>query len=274
MFWGKLRRREFKMVWRVEKEVNVSYLCGTAHFFPVSLKKNLEALIGRVEDVLFEGPLDRESMARIAEYGRQGKAGTSIYDRLDPAVRKKINEEFKTQFLLSSSAGLDLRLSSPSTADVMGTYYQGLHPWVVFFHLWSSYLDWHYSIDMEAFQVSQRLSKRTHFLETMEEQLAALDGIPDERIIEYVNRFDQWKSYREVFLDDFLDGNLEKLMSRTNRFPTRCESIFGLRDGRFFERAKPFYERGSVVGFFGLSHIPAIRKMLIEAGYDVTQDAS
>ena len=107
----------------------------------------------------------------------------------------------------------------------MEAYYRGLRPWVVFFHLWSSYLGWHYSIDMEAFQVAQRLLKRTHFLETMEEQLAALDGIPDERIIEYVNRFDQWKSYKKVFLDDFLEGKLDKLMSRTNRFPTRCESI-------------------------------------------------
>jgi uncharacterized protein YbaP (TraB family) len=274
MFLGSLRRRQFKMVWRVEKDGKVSYLCGTAHFFPISLRKNLETLFERVEDVLFEGPLDRDSMKRIAEYGRQGEAGTSIYERLDPAVRKRINGQFKTQLLVSSSAGLDLPLASRSTSDVMGAYYCGLRPWVVFFHLWSSYLNWHYSIDMEAFQVAQRLLKRTHFLETMEEQLAALDGIPDERIIEYVNRFDQWKSYKKVFLDDFLEGNLDKLMSRTNRFPTRCESIFGHRDQRFFERARPFYERGAAVGFFGLSHIPAIRRMLIDAGYEVTQDVS
>jgi len=127
---------------------------------------------------------------------------------------------------------------------------------------------------MEAFEVARGMLKRTHSLETMEEQLAALDGIPDERIIDYVNRFDDWKSYKKIFLDDFLEGRLEKLMSRTNRFPTRCESIFGRRDQRFFERARPFYEKGAVAGFFGLSHIPAIRKMLTDAGYDVTQEVT
>jgi uncharacterized protein YbaP (TraB family) len=274
MFLRRSRKRPFKMIWRVEKGGKISYLCGTAHFFPVSLKENLEALFEHVEDVLFEGPLDRESMARIAEYGRQGEAGTSIYERLEPEVRKRINEQFRTELLHSSSAGSDLQRFSRSGPDVMSDYYRGLRPWTVFFHLWSSYLDWHYSIDMEAFHVARGMLKRTHFLETMEEQLTALDGIPEERIVDYVNRFDEWKSYKEIFLDDFLEGKIEKLMSRTNRFPTRCESILGQRDQRFFERAEPFYHRGDVAGFFGLSHIPAIRRMLTEAGYDVRQEVT
>jgi uncharacterized protein YbaP (TraB family) len=137
---------------------------------------------------------------------------------------------------------------------------------MAFFSLWSSYLNWHHSIDMEAFHIAQRLGKKIHFLETVEEQLVALDGIPFDRIVEYVNRFQHWKSYKEQFLRDFLEGDLERLMSRTTKFPTRCESILGLRDERFFERMKPFFEKGSAIAFFGLSHIPAIKKMFINEG--------
>jgi hypothetical protein len=262
------------MVWKVEKDRKLSFLCGTAHFFPISLKKDLERLIGPVQDVLFEGPLDPKSMERIAEYGRQGEPGDSICNKIDPKVKKEINEQFKTQFFPTPSVGAGLQYVLPSSPDFIEAYCSGFRPWMVFFHLWSSFLNWRYSIDLEAFQVAQKLGKRIHFLETVEEQLTALDGIPSDKIVEYINRFDHWKPYKDQFLGDFLDGNIEKLMSRTNRFPTRCESILGRRDERFFERANVFFEKGSAIAFFGLSHIPAVRDMFVRSGFGVKQDQS
>jgi hypothetical protein len=274
MFFSRLKKRKFRMVWRVEKDGRLSYLCGTAHFFPVSLKKDLGRLIEPVQEVLFEGPLDPKSMERIASYGREGESADSICLKIDPKVKKAINEQFKAQFFPAPSVGAGLQYVLPSSSDFIDVYCRGLRPWMVFFHLWSSFLNWRYSIDLEAFQVAQNLGKRIHFLETVEEQLAALDGIPSENIVEYINRFDHWKPYKDQFLGDFLDGNIEKLMSRTNRFPTRCESILGERDRRFFERAKVFFEKGSAIAFFGLSHIPTVRDMFVQAGFDVKQDQS
>jgi hypothetical protein len=231
----------------------------------------LTELIQSVEDVLFEGPLDPESMAKVAQHGRQIGEVPSLYEALEPAVIKEINEHLNVPSVPHRSSESYLELFTPSSFDFLESHVKGVRPWMAFFSLWSSYLNWHYSIDMEAFHIAQKLKKKIHFLETTEEQLAAMDGIPFERIVEYINRFEHWKLFKEQFLEDFLDGNLEKLMSRTTRFPTRCESILGLRDKRLFERMKSFFEEGSAIAFLGLSHIPAIKEMFIREGYEVTQ---
>lgn len=270
--WWKEKR--LKMVWRIEQGSRTGFLVGTAHFFPHSLARPLTTLMQDVETVIFEGPLDEASMAKIAEYGRQTQTSASLDEALDPKVIHQINKEFKDRWIPSSSAESHLQMIRPTKVDAMDVYVRGVRPWMAFFTLWSTYLGWKYSIDMEAFHVAQRLGKRIEFLETIEEQLAALDGIPFGRIVEYVNRFDQWKSYREFFLEHFRSGDLEGLMSRTNRFPTRCESILGMRDSRFFDRMVGFFEAGRAMALLGMSHVPAIQKMFLSAGYRVEQIAA
>ena len=262
------------MVWRIGKGSRGGYLVGTAHFFPYSLARPLTTLMREVETVIFEGPLDEASMSKIAEYGRQAQTSPSLEEALDPGVIRQINREFNDRWLPSSSAESHLQLIRPSKMDAVDVYVRGVRPWMAFFTLWSTYLGWKYSIDMEAFHVSQRLGKKIEFLETIEEQLVALDEIPFERIVDYVNRFGQWKSYKEFFLKHFSTGDLEGLMSRTNRFPTRCESILGMRDTRFFERMAGFFETGRAMAFLGMSHIPSIQKMFLTAGYRVEQTAT
>ena len=61
------REKPLRMVWRVEKDGRRSYLVGTAHFFPYSFVGSLTRLLQKVGTVMFEGPLDEESTARIAE---------------------------------------------------------------------------------------------------------------------------------------------------------------------------------------------------------------
>jgi uncharacterized protein YbaP (TraB family) len=260
------------MVWRVEKEGKSSYLGGTAHFFPVSLKQDLEPLIRQVEQVLFEGPLDQESMNRIAQYGKQWENGPSIYDALDPEIKKEINQQFRSQFYHTSSTEPYFQVLTLRIPDFLEAYTRGVRPWMAFFNLWASYLNWTYSIDMEAFHIAQKLEKKVHFLETIEEQFEAMDGIPFERIMDYIHHIKDWKSYKRQFLNYFLEGDLEKLMSRTPRFPTRCDSILGNRDPRFFRRIRDFFKEGSSVAFLGISHIPAMKKMFLDEGYKVTQE--
>ena len=266
-----LREKRLKMVWRTEKKGRTAFLVGTAHFSPYPFRKSLRELIRSVEDVLFEGPLDPESMAKVTQHGRHSGETPSLDEALEPSVIKEINERLNVPSIPYRSAESYLELFTSSRSNFLESHVKGVRPWMAFFTLWSSYLNWHYSMDLEAFHIAQKMRKKVHFLETTEEQLAALDGIPFEGIVDYVNRFEHWKLYKEQFLKDFLRGDLEKLMSRTTKFPTRCESVLGHRDERLFGRMKTFFEKGSAIAFLGLSHLPAIKKMFIREGYEVTQ---
>ena len=145
---------------------------------------------------------------------------------------------------------------------------------MAFFTVWSAFLDWKYSMDLEAFHIAQKLGKTIQYLETIEDQLAALDGIPFERFVSYLNSIENWKKHKEMFMKAFLAGDLEKFASMTGEFPTRCESILAKRDPIFFKRIKAFFEKGKTAAFVGVAHIPGIRKMFLEEGYRVTQEES
>ena len=129
-------------------------------------------------------------------------------------------------------------------------------------------------MDMEAFRIAQRLGKDIRFLETIEDQLATLDGIPFERIVNYLNHIGHWKAYKGMFAKAFLAGDLGQFVSMTGEFPTRCESILATRDPIFFKGIKTFFEQGKTTAFVGVAHIPGIRKRFLEEGYRVTQDVA
>jgi len=129
-------------------------------------------------------------------------------------------------------------------------------------------------MDLEAFQIAQKLARRIRYLETIEDQLAALDGIPFERIVNYLNHIDHWKAHKELFLKAFLEGNMERFVSMTGVFPTRCESILAKRDPIFFKGIQASLKEDRTVAFVGVAHIPGIRKLFLEEGYHVTQEDS
>jgi len=260
-------------VWRVEKKGRASLLVGTAHFFPYSFKKVLTKLMNHSETVIFEGPLDKESMARVVEYGRHGGHSPSIYDALEPTAIIEINRQLRSRSKASTtSAGSYLDLIYRTTSDPFEVHTRGVRPWLAFFTVWSTLLNWKYSMDAEAFQIAQKLGKRIQYLESIEDQLAALDGIPFERIVKFLNHIENWKAYREMFLQAFLSGNLERFVSITGEFPTRCESILANRDPIFFRGIKAFSEKENVVAFVGVIHIPGIRKMFLDEGHRITQE--
>jgi len=262
------------MLWRLEKKGKISYLAGTAHFYPFRIEKALTQLIQRVETVLLEGPMDPESMAKVVRYGQQAEGAPSLYDAIDPIVKKEINRQLGQRSSLPGSTDSYLQLFPFTPSDFLEAHIGGVRPWMAFFALWSTYLDWKHSIDMEAYQIALKLGKKIRFLETLEEQFKAMDGIPFERILDYVNRFEHWKSYKNQFLNYFIEGDLEKLMSRTPRFPTRCESILDHRDPMLFKRIKVFFEQGDAIAFLGISHIPEIKKLFFQEDYKISQEIS
>jgi uncharacterized protein YbaP (TraB family) len=272
LFWWK--EKPLRTVWKVEKAERISFLVGTAHFSPYSFKKSLTKLIQGVETVLFEGPLDEESMARVVQYGQQGENAPSLYKALQPAAIKEINRQLGTQSGASTTAGSYLEILRPTASDLLEGLTRGVRPWMTFFTIWSAFLNWKHSMDMEAFHIARKLGKKIEYLETIEDQLAALDGIPFERIVNYLNHIKNWRVHKEVFKKAFLEGDIRQFFSMTGEFPTRCESILTKRDPIFFKGIQAAFKEGRTVAFVGVAHIPGIRKLFLEEGYQVTQEES
>jgi hypothetical protein len=247
---------------------------GTAHFSPYSFEKALTKLIQSVDTVLFEGPLDQESMAKVVQYGQQGENTPSLYKALDPAAIQEINKQLGTQSGASTTADSYLEIIRPTGSDFLKELTRGVRPWMAFFTIWSAFLNWKHSMDMEAFHIAQKLGKKIEYLETIEDQLAALDGIPFERIINYLNHIKHWRVHKEVFTKAFLEGDIQQFFSMTGEFPTRCESIIAKRDPIFFKRMKVFFEKGKTVAFVGVGHVPGMMRLFLNEGYQVTQEES
>jgi uncharacterized protein YbaP (TraB family) len=266
------KEKRLRTVWRVEKNGKVSFLVGTAHFSPYSFRKALTGLVQGSETVLFEGPLDQESMAQVVRYGRQGEDSRSLSDALDPAVAKEINRKLGALQGPTPAAGSYLDLIYPTTPDFLEVHTRGVRPWMAFFTIWSAFLSWKHSMDVEAFRIAQKLGKKIEYLETIEDQLTALDGIPFDSIVNYLNHIEIWNVHKELFMKAFLEGDLQKFSSMTGEFPTRCESIIGKRDPIFFRGIKASFEKRQTTAFVGVGHIPGIRKMFLDEGYRATQE--
>jgi len=266
------KEKRLQTVWRVEKNSSVSFLVGTAHFSPISFRKALSRLVRGSETVLFEGPLDQESMAVVARYGARGEDTLSVYDVLDPAVIREINRQLAERSGQAAMAGSLLDLINVKTSGFLEQHARGVRPWMAFFTTWSAFLNWKHSMDVEAFRIARELGKKIDYLETIDDQLNALDGIPFDRIVNYFNRFQHWSAHRERFTKVFLEGNVQNYLSITEEFPTRCESIIGKRDPIFFQGMKTFFEKGRTTAFVGVGHIPGIRNMFLDEGYRVIQE--
>ncbi len=273
ILWWK--EKKLKAVWRIEKEGRSSLLVGTAHFSPYRFDRALTRLIRRAETVLFEGPLDRESMARVVDYGRQGEGIPSLYDALAPGAVKEINRRLERRLNASAAAssGSYLDFIQPVDTDFLSTYTRGVRPWMAFFAVWSALLNWKHSMDVEAYRIARSLGKRIAFLETIEDQLAALDGVPFERFVDYLNHIEEWRDYQDRFIEAYLAGDLDRFLSMTGVFPTRCESILARRDPLFFEGIKASHEKGPTTAFVGVAHIPGVRRLFLEHGYRMIQEA-
>ncbi|HOD77731.1 MAG TPA: TraB/GumN family protein [Syntrophorhabdus sp.] len=269
------REKKLKMVWEMSKDGFTSFLVGTAHFFPYSFKESLIHLISKADVTLFEGPLDENNMEAVREYGVARQDGMSLYDSLDEKTIAELNKELGESAEFSGcSLSSYISVFKREHHDLLSQEIEGLRPWMAFFKLWSHYLakrGWKHSVDLEALSVSRELGKKVVFLETIEEQLTALDGIPFERIVTYLSNFRNWGKFSRHHEKQYLKGSLDSLLNIISGFPTRCPSIVEHRDPVFFTRMRPYVEAGNAVVFLGTTHIQGIVKMLEQEGFKVSQ---
>lgn len=265
------REKELKMVRKIRKDAERSYLVGTAHFFPYSFKASLSRYVKIARTVLFEGPLDEDSMAKVVNAGCEEDDAKNILDVLDARAIDRIAGELH-------SPGRDrfpflFFHERPRTAkDRIHAMTRGMKPWMAFFTMWSKFLEkkgWRYSVDLEAYNIAVEMGKRIVFLETIEEQIEVLEGLSHEKIVDFLKRVDRWDEYAQQYLECYLDGDLERLWSMRGVFPTRHRSVIDRRDRIFCERMLPYLEEGDAVVFVGAPHISGISEMLHANGYQI-----
>lgn len=272
------KERDFRMIWEVEREGRRSLLAGTAHFFPYHFKDSLRRYIEQAEAVLLEGPLDEAAMKRTAERGCEEGEGSSLYDALDPATIRMLNRELRGHSPPLSSHLLYQDLLGTGAEGSLSAEIKGLKPWMAFFRIWSHYLTthgWNYSTDLDALVISNEMKKDVRFLETIEEQIDALEAIPLERFVNFLKRLER-EGYRRDYVRRYLRGDLEGLMAvaEARGFPTFCEPIVGRRDPILWARMRPFFEKGNTIAFVGVVHCRGIKALLLREGYRITRPSA
>jgi uncharacterized protein YbaP (TraB family) len=128
-------------------------------------------------------------------------------------------------------------------------------------------------MDLDAFHIAGKLAKPVFFLESIQEQLRALEGIPLERIIAFFKDIKNWDLYIEQHIRFYLKGDLDGWPGATMGFPTRCASILDQRDPILFERMRGPLAEGNTAVFVGIPHVRAIRPLLVEDGFQLEQIA-
>jgi len=273
MLLNLFREKRFKMFYIVKKGDNVNYLSGTAHFFPYSFRRSLSELISRVDTVLFEGPLDESDMEKVISYGYENSQESSLFSMVSEEARRILSQELDSlSFENDSEIYRYLGYLRQNGKTRLEMEIEGLRPWMAFFKIWTSYLrkrGWVYSVDLEAHAVAKEQKKEIHYLETIEEQILALEGVPLEKIVNFLNMCSKWEKFAKKHADFYLKGDLDFLLGSTSLFPTRCESIIDKRDPVLFERMLPYFERGSSAAFVGITHLKGITEKLKGKGYSV-----
>lgn len=251
------------MVWELERHGCRSTLIGAAHFFPRHFRRSLRRLIGEARIVLLEGPLDEEATRKVLAAGR-GSGGGMLYE----AAGEKINAQ-----LGIVRAPLDLHqllkdLVFGRQDEWLGEEMRALKPWAAFFGVWTRYRareGWTHSLDLDAARIAAALGKETLYLETIEEQIAALEAVPLERILSFMDV--DWSAYCAAYERHYLAGELDALVAAAQAFPTYCEPIIERRDPLLAQRMAGELERGGACVVVGVAHCPGVLARLRSLGY-------
>lgn len=270
--WATLpEQRPYAMLWQLEKNGKTSWIGGSAHFFCYSFDHSFRRLFDKVDTVLFEGPLDAESLAIVEKEGKTpNEDQRPLFDKLTAEEIRVLNrvvrgpEGFWPRFL---------NMEAKRKVDVEW-YLKHARPWSALFTMWTGFLErkgWQQSVDLEACTLALEMGKTVIGMESLEEQIASLDSVPPERVVRYLQHCRQWQRMVQSNVDAYLAGDLLQLMGTSAEFPTRTERIISHRDERFRQRMRPFIEAGRCAVFVGTAHMLNLRYMLVEDGFTVTQ---
>lgn len=265
-------QQPFAMLWRLEKNGRTSWIGGAAHFFCCSFEHSLRNLFERVDTVLFEGPLDPESLDAVARCGQTPEPGSPrAGDFLSEAEVQGLSR------VVNGPCPRLARLVNSSLPPAVDVRHRIAHtrPWYAFFSLWTAYLErngWANSVDMDAWNLALDMGKAVLGMESLAEQIASLESAPLPRIVRFLQNHGQWRKLKNNNQSAYLWGNLTGMLGTSAEFPTRTENIIDVRDQRFRERMRARVEQGGVAVFVGSAHMLNLRRMLAEDGFTVIRE--
>jgi uncharacterized protein YbaP (TraB family) len=146
-----------------------------------------------------------------------------------------------------------------------------LKPWAAFFGIWTRFRareGWEHKMDLDAAAIGAGLGKPVRYLESIEEQIAALEAVPAERFARFVASGD-WRGYNAAYERHYRAGDLEGLARAAQDFPTYCEPVIGQRDAVLFERMRPELEAGGACVVIGVAHCLGVLAHARDAGFQV-----
>lgn len=262
------KQRELRMMWRVEKGGRSSLLIGSAHFFPYHFRGDLRRILDGATTVVLEGPLDEQAMRRVVDSGRGAGA---LYDALDAEAKSRVLRMLGIPVAPLDAHQLLKELIFGRQEQWLESELRSLKPWLAFFGIWTRYRarhGWTYTLDLDAAGIAAELRKEVRYLESIDEQIAALDSLPLERIVRFLARED-WVEYGEQYVRRYLAGDLDGLMAVAQAFPTYCEPIVERRDPVLAERMLPALDEGGAAAFIGVTHCRGVLSLLREQQFAV-----
>lgn len=263
--------RALAMAWLLEKEGKCSHLVGSAHFFPYKFRKALKQLAQGARFMILEGPLELGDLREVARKG-MSKAQAGLSQDLDEATLARL------ALVVGYEMGRELLPGAPGVGTVkyhrLKLILDGMRPWMAFFTLWVAYLErlgWIYHMDRDAWQIGTKRGCQVLYLESIGEQLEALEQIPRDRILSFLRAVHQWKHYSRLYVKLYLRGDLEGLLGLSTGFPSRCKAVIDNRDKVLYQRMLPYLREGGAVVLVGTPHTRAILGWLRQEGYKVQQ---
>jgi uncharacterized protein YbaP (TraB family) len=262
-------QRPYRLIWELEKDGRKSWIGGTAHFFCYSFASSLTRLFENVDTVIFEGPLDQDSLDRVALAGRSPDPDSPRLIKF--MTPDEINRLDRTVCGPRGFWAKLLDTQDPDPADV-GYFLRETRHWFAFFSLWTHYLrrqGWKESVDLEAWNLAHQMGKEVLGMETIEEQIMTLESIPVDRITGFFRRCGHWKKYIKNNIRAYLKGDLEAMMGTSAEFPSRTDTVIDQRDEVFLKRMLPRVQTGRCAVFVGSAHMFNLHRMFGQAGFSV-----
>lgn len=264
--------RTLRTVWRIARGGGTSYLVGAARFFPYRFRRSIGRFLARVDRVVLEGRLDDEALQQVVARGAAKCSAGGLGEALDPATILKINAALGMR---DSSFGLQLvaqaflggRPGESVCVDI-----EGLRPWLAFYRIWTQYLGRHgftHRIELDVLRAAEAAGRPVHYLETIEEQVAALEGIPAARFVTFLRDVD-WDVHRRALVRNYLRGDIGAIDGLARGFPTYCEAVVHGRNPTLYARMRPHLDAGSALVVIGIVNCPGIVAMARSDGYEVS----
>jgi hypothetical protein len=263
--------RELRTVWRIAAGSRTSYLAGAARFFPYRFRRSIARYLARVDRLVLEGRIDDEALQRVIARGATEGGARGLGELLDPATILKINaalgmRDSSFNLQLVAQAFLGGKPGESVCVDI-----EGLRPWLAFYRIWTQYLGRHgftHRIELDALRAAEAAGRPVHYLETIEEQVAALEGIPLERFVAFLRDAD-WDGHRRALVRSYLRGALDAIEARGRDFPTYCETVVHRRNPVLYARMRPHLDTGNAFIMVGIANCFGILEVARSDGYEV-----